>query len=366
MNTVIKYLFAAIIIQLLTATQPAQAQVSESEHISRGFLVNNSTIVDIGNKYGDVVLKTWDRDTLWVQIDYQVSGKNYDQLKLKMKEINFELTQSGHYIVIDTKIGAPESKLVHEFRKLKESIGFSDTEVEINMKITLPDKLDVRINNKFGNIYIDDYNGDVSIDMANGRLKTHNLNGYTNIKMDFTDAIINHIEHGNLEVNYSDLNLTSTQKLRINSKTSNVTITEAANLFVNSSRDDYHIRMIRSFETTSNWTDITINEFTNESDVRMNYGELSIDKIKNGFDYLVVDANSTKINLVFDRDADINFDITTNKDISMPIDATIDSTQRIDSNDKIMRYIGRTGNIDVEDPRLILKTKSSDISILKR
>ncbi|MDA3879771.1 MAG: hypothetical protein PF436_05220 [Prolixibacteraceae bacterium] len=366
MNTTIKFLFAAIVIFSSLTCIPASAQISESEHISRGFIVNSSTIVDISNKYGDIVVKTWDRDTLWVQIDYKVSGENYDQLKLKMNEINFELTQSGHYVVIDTKIGAPQSRIMKEFRKLKETIGFNDTEVEINMIITLPENLDLHLNNKFGNIYIDDYNGDITIDMANGRLKTHNLNGYANLKINFTDAIINHIEHGNIEVNYSDLNLTSTKKLRINSKTSNITITEASSLFVNSSRDDYRIRMISSFETTSSWTDISISEFTKESDIRMNYGELSIDKIKPNFDYLVVDANSTKINLIFDRNADINFDITTNKDISMPLDATIDSTERINPNEKVMRYIGRTGKIDISDPRLILKTKSSDINILKR
>jgi hypothetical protein len=365
MHTTIKYFLVLIFASILTSIS-ASAQVSKSEHISRGFMVDNSSIVDIGNKYGDIVIKTWDRDTLWVQIDYKVSGKNYDEIRQKMNDIDFELTQSGHYVVINTIIGESKNRLLDELKKLKETIGFGETEVEINMKITLPDNLDLRIKNKFGNIYIDDYNGDVTLDMDNGRLKAHNLNGYVNMKVNFADAIVNHIESGRLEVYYSDMNLTSAHRLRIDSKTSNITLTEVASLFVNSSRDDYRIRLISDFETVSNWTDFSISEFTNKSDVRMNYGDLTIENIKPGFDHLVVDANSTSIQLFLNREADVNFDITTNKDISMPIEAVIDSTQQIDPEEKTMRYIGRTGKINTTQPRLILKTNSSDISILKR
>ncbi|MDA3817312.1 MAG: hypothetical protein PF486_08040 [Prolixibacteraceae bacterium] len=365
MYTTLKYSIVLILFSILTNIT-APAQVSESEHISRGFVVDNSTIVDIGNKYGDIVIKTWDRDTLWVQIDYEVTGRNYDEIHQKMKDIDFELTQSGHYVVINTLIGESKNRLLDELKKLKETIGFGETEVEINMKITIPDNLDLRVKNKFGNIYIDDYNGDVTLNMDNGRLKAHNLNGYVNMKVNFADAIINHIDNGRLEVYYSDMNLTSARRLRIDSKTSNITLTEVASLFVNSSRDDYRIRLISDFETVSNWTDFSISEFTNKSDVRMNYGDLTIENIKPGFDHLVVDANSTNIQLFLNRETDVNFDITTNKDISMPMEALIDSTQRINANEKIMRYIGRTGKIETSKPRVILKTNASDVSILKR
>ncbi|HKK81899.1 MAG TPA: hypothetical protein VJ909_06610 [Prolixibacteraceae bacterium] len=365
MHTTLKYYLVLILFSILTSIT-VSAQVSDSEHISRGFMVDNSTIVDIGNKYGDIVVKTWERDTIWVQIDYKVTGRNYDEIHQKMKDIDFELTQSGHYVVINTLIGESKNRLLNELKKLKETIGFGETEVEINMKITLPDNLDLRMNNKFGNIYLDDYNGDVTINMDNGRLKAHNLNGYISMELNFADAIINHIDNGRLEIYYSDMNLASARRLRIDSKTSNITLTEVNSLFVNSSRDDYRIRLISDFETVSSWTDFSISEFTNKSDVRMNYGDLTIENIKPDFEHLVVDANSTSIQLFLDRKADLNFDITTNKDISMPMEAVIDSTRQLDNKDKIMRYIGRTGEISTKQPRLIMKTSSSDISIMKR
>ena len=359
--------FKLILLTLLLFTVGlANAQVSDRKELTKGFLVDKGTIVDVSNKYGDITVNTWDKDSVWVEINYEVSDKNYERLRKKMNEISFELTQSGHFVVVNTVISSSRNMLLDELTKLKETIGVGESQVEINIKLTLPDNLNLRIKNKYGNMYIDDYKGDLTVDLSNGRLKAHDLTGYVNLKISFGDAIINTIDTGNLEIYYSELNLADARKLRINSKTSDITITEVAQLLVNSSRDDYRIRMISSFETESSWTDFSITEFTSQSDIKMNYGDLTIENIRPSMENMMIDARSTKINLYFDKELDVNFDITTNQDINLPMEAKIDSTQQIDEKEKIVRYFGRTGNIKIGKPKLTLKTTEANISILKR
>lgn len=364
-NNIIRELIAfATILMLTTAT--TFAQVSDSDVITKEFEVDKGTIVDLGNKYGDVTIETWEKNLVQVEINYEVSEKNREKLRKKMSEINFELTQSGHYVVINTIIGDSKNMLVGELMKLKESIGVGESTVEINMHVKLPDNLDLRIKNKFGNVYIDDYKGDLTLDLSNGKLKAHDLTGYVSLKLNFGDAIIKSIDTGNLEVYYSDMNISSSRKLRINSKTSDITITEIEELFVNSSRDDYRIRMIADFETQSSWTDFSINEFKQKSDIKMNYGDLTIENIQKSMENIMIDAKSTRISLYFDKDLDVNFDIITDKDLNLPLEAAIDSTEMLNEKEEVMRYLGRTGEIDKGKPTLTLNTSSSDISILKR
>ncbi|MBN1924340.1 MAG: hypothetical protein JW798_00765 [Prolixibacteraceae bacterium] len=350
----------------LLATLTSFSQVSESRQLSKSFKIGKSSVVDISNKYGDISLETWKKDSVNVEIFVQVSEKSRDKLRKKMNDIGFELTQSGHYIVISTILGETQNVFFKEFTKFVETIGITESKVEINMKVKLPDNLDLRINNKFGNVYLDDYSGDVSIDMSNGKLKAHNFDGYCNIKISFGDAFINEIDAGTLEIYYGELNLASARKLRVTSKTSDITITEVGELLANSSRDEYRIRMIDNFETESNWTDFSIAEFNNKSDIRMNYGDLTIEKVKKGFDNIFIDARSTNISLCFDKDTDINFDITTNNEISLPMEATIDQKEKIDEKENIVRYIGRTGDTDTDTPKLTIKTTSGEIILLKR
>jgi hypothetical protein len=369
MKTINKYktlTFILLLSTLLLCTFDVSSQVSRNEHIQRGFNVDKSTIVDIDNKYGDVVIETWDHDSVWVEIDYEVTEKSHDRLRRKMDEIHFELTHTGHYMVINTIIRNNRNSIINEIRRLGESIGVSESQVKINMKIKIPDNLDLRIKNKFGNVFIDNYNGNITIDMSNGRLKANELTGYVKMKISFGDALIHRIDTGNLEVYYADMNLAIARRLRINSKTSNITLTEVNELFVNSSRDSYLIRMISDLETEANWSDFSINEFKSKSDIKMNYGQLTIDHIKPSINNIFIDARSTKIDLFFDPDADVNFDITTNRDISVPNDAIIDATEQISEKDKIMRYKGRTADIEIKKPKLVINTSSANISILKR
>jgi hypothetical protein len=363
-HTLVSILFAFV--GLLFTSDGLFAQVTETRQLSRGFKINKSTIVDIGNKYGDISIETWSHDSVRVEIFVKVSEKSRDRLRKKIEGISFELTQSGHYVVINTQIGDNRNILLSEFTKLKENIGMGESQVEINMKVKMPDNLDLRVSNKFGNVFIYDYKGDVSFDVANGKLKANNLSGYVNMKMNFGDATINSLDAANLEVFYGKLVLASARKLRVVSKTSDIIITEVSQLTVNSSRDTYRIRMIDDLETQSSWTDFSISDFKNRSDVRMNYGDITIENIRSSFESIYIDARSSKINLMFDRKADVNFDIISNKEINLPINSKIDTQEQIDPAEKLVRYVGRTGDIKVEAPRLILKTTSGDISIIKK
>lgn len=342
------------------------AQVSETKEIKKGFSVEKSTIVDINNKYGDVTIETWDKDSILVFIDYTITDKNFDKLKSRAEQIHFELLRSGHYIVINTIISSSRNMLLSELIKLKETIGMAEAQVQINIKVFLPDNLDLRIKNKFGNVYINDYKGDITLEMSNGKLKAHDLSGYVNMQVSFGDVRINSIDSGSLEVYYSEMNLVSARKLRITSKTSNITITEVSQMLVNSSRDNYRIRMIADFETQSNWTDFSITEFKQKSDINMKYGDLTIERINPGFEKILIDAHSTKINLFFDKEADANFDIITNRNMDLPLDAIIDSSEQLNDKERIMRYLGRTGEVGIAKPQLILNTSSADIKIFRR
>lgn len=351
---------------LMLVSSTLNAQVTETREVKKGFRVSKGSVIDIGNKYGDIEIDTWDKDSVKVEVFVRVSEKSRDKLKKKMSEISFEMSQSGHYLVINTRIGDKNNVIFSEFNKIKESIGVGDSQVEINMKVKLPNNLELKVANKFGNIYINDYKGDMTIDIANGKLKAHDLTGYVNLKLSFGDATINTLGSGALEIYYSDMNLSSAKKLRITSKTSDITITEIEDLLANSSRDTYRIRMVSDFETQSSWTDFSISEFHRKSDIRMNYGDLTIESIKSTFSNIYIDSRSSKINLCFDKKADVNFDIITNQDIRLPMDSKIDKKEQIDPKEKLIRYLGRTGDVKIDNPKLILKSSSGEINIIKK
>ena len=48
------------------------------------------------------------------------------------------------------------------------------------------------------------------------------------------------------------------------------------------------------------------------------------------------------------------------------MDSKIDKKEQIDPKEKVMRYLGRTGDVKIDNPKLILKSSSGEINIIKK
>ncbi len=353
---------------LLSCTSAALAQYTDSKVIAKGFKTNKNSMVEITNRYGDINLETWEKDSITVEIKVNVTEKTMGKLHDKLRTINFNLTQSGQFIIINAFVGGDKNIIINEFNRLKENIGVGDSKTEIHMQIKMPANLNLRINNKYGNIYLNDFLGDVNIELSNGKLIAQHLKGFTNLKIGFGDAMIQSVDGANLEVNFGKLNLEKGHRVRISSKTSDITITEVNQLNLGSSRDSYRIRIVDEIDAVANWTDFNISELNKKGSFRMSYGLIAVEKVMPKMERLYIDSRSTKISLFTDFENDLVFDIVSNKELRLPMETQIDSKEVLDNEDKTTRYRGRTGTNtgNQTDPTLIIKSQSGDINMMKR
>ena len=70
--------------------------------ISRDFKAPEGRSLEITNKYGDLIINTWDKDSIKVEIEITAYGKNDDAAEKLMNRIDFDFDQSLNYIEIET------------------------------------------------------------------------------------------------------------------------------------------------------------------------------------------------------------------------------------------------------------------------
>lgn len=358
--------FTAIVFMLLTVS-PVSAQIQKEARLSKQFAANNSTIVDVVSKYSNINVQTWNKDSVAVDIHVIVTEDTEMKAESKLRTIQFDLSQTSDFIVIKVLFQNERKNLfINELSKLKESVGMSDATVEIEMELFVPSNLALQINNKFGNIHLEDFVGDLKIDLSNGKLKANSIKGYGNMRLNFSDAIVGEFGTGKIEVYYGELKLNHSDKLRISSKTSDITIADVADLTINSTRDNYHILSVGHFETQSSFSDYTISEMLQAGKAIVSFGDISINKIAPNFNELFLELKSSNIDLNFTKGSNFNFDITTNKQASLPGDAKVTSKKSITSDDKAFQYLGKIGNSGNEEPRLVIVSQSGSIIITKK
>jgi len=343
----------------------ANAQFTETKEMTKRFSVTPETRIEITNKYGKVELNTWDKDSVIFEINIRVEEKKLSKLEKSIKEIDFDFTQSQHFLIVRTNIGKNRSGLEKEFLKFKESLLQSDGNMEIDFTVWLPGTNDLKVENKFGDIFIGDFSGNVEINLSNGNLKSHDFEGKLDLTLNFADATINEIKSARLDCNFSELYIKKAGELRVVSKSSTFEILEITDLDAESKRDKFRIRLADRIEANGSFTNFRFSELTDRLNLRADYGDLDIEKTAPDFSSIFIESKSTDINLYFDPSSNFGFEIThTKAEIDLCREIEIEAEKSMDEKEKKIKLIGNFGEKSTNDTKLHINADSGEINIM--
>ncbi len=354
--------FAGLII--LTIPMFVMAQFTETKQINKRFKVTPETHIEITNKYGRIKINTWEKDSIIFDIKIKVEDKKLSKLEKAMDEVDFDFINSQHFVIARTKVGENRSGIEKEIANFKESVFQSDGKMDIDVTVWMPKTNQLKVENKFGDVYIDDYLGDIEIILSNGNLKSHDFEGKATLKLSFADATINQLKDGRLDCNYSEIFIKKAEKINIASKSSEFEIIEIKDLITDSRRDKFRVQMIDILDARGSFTNYRITEFKNTLNLKTEYGDLDIEKVANDFKSIYVESKSTDINLSFNEKSEFGFEIThTKSQTSFCRNMTIKKEEVLDEKEKKIQLSGNFGKI-AKSTKLFINTTSGGINIM--
>jgi len=338
------------------------AQYTESREFVKRFAIQAETRIDITNKYGKIELNTWKKDSVVIQFRMEMNEKK--PTKKTLDNLNFDITNSQHFLIVKTPIENNRSSLENEFMKFKETMLQTSGSIRIDLMVWLPDNHELRLENKFGDIIMGDYLGEIQILLSNGKLKAGNLIRKSTINLNFADASVNELLNGRIISNYSDIRLKNSGVVRLESKSSNVEIQNSEDLNIDSRRDKYRMRIAEKIDATGNFSHFMIAELKNKATMRLSYGSLDMEKIMTSFNNIYIDSRSTDVNLYFNPESRFNYQITESKtDLNLGRELKEENREVIDSKENKVRHTGYFNKKTKED-QLIINAVGGETNVL--
>lgn len=353
-----------VILFLVAGVQIALAQYSETREFRRAFKVNPQMKVEIINKYGKIDIKTWAKDSVAVEVSMTVEENRESKIEKSFDNIDFNFSNTPNYLMIETITDKNRSVLGSELLNFKETLLQSSSSIEINYVVWMPSTYNLKVENKFGDISLDDYEGIAEIDLSNGKLKAQNLTKKTTLTLDFAGATINSLPDGIINSNYSDVLIKTSGQLDISTKSSEIEINENNRLTINSRRDKFIVRQTENIEADASFSDFRISSLTNMASLRLNYGDLEIEKVEAGFNDLLLTSSSTDININFSPESTFNFELTESKtDVDMEEAFVVTERDEIDSSEQTNNIQGHYGDVTDGKEKLQINSTSGSISL---
>lgn len=336
------FLVAGIILSFAQAF--SQNFTDEKKYVHQ-FPLTDKTTVDISNKYGKVQILTWDKDSVRVDIDFFISSNSLTRLNKLRQSINFDYSNSNMYVMVKTSFGRSQSNVIDELKDFADALVNGSNEIRIDYIVHIPQNQIIKVANKYGDIYADDLTGDVQLNLSNGDLKANDLNGNTQISLSFGNAFISEFTRGRILAEYGDLNIRSANDISLETKSSKVNIEKAQDVKLKSRRDDYQIEEVNSVTGDGYFSNINIQNLTDELNFSAKFGKIVVDNFRNSFSFVNVNTEYADIDLYFAQGSAFDYDISYYKDalIRLPKEAEEDENKAINPEMTQRVMYGRVG-----------------------
>jgi hypothetical protein len=341
-----------------------EAQFTETRDFMKRFKVLAETRIDITNKYGKIELNTWNKDSVVIQFHMEVNEKKPDKLMKSLEKLDFDISNSPYYLTVKTQVDKTRSPIESELLKFKETMLQTNGSIRIDLVVWLPDNHELRLESKFGDIIMGDYQGETQINLSNGKLKAGDLPKNNSLNLSFADANINKLTNARIICNYSDILIKNSVDLRFESKSSNIEVQNSGDLSIDSRRDKYRILIADKIDASGNFSHFRISEFRNKANLRLSYGSLDMEKILNSFTDIYLETRSADINLYFNPEAKFNFLITEIKtDLKLGRELKVEDKEVLDPKENKVRHSGYFGKKMQED-QLIINAIGGETNVL--
>ncbi|NTW31251.1 MAG: hypothetical protein HGB12_01225, partial [Bacteroidetes bacterium] len=297
-----------IIMFLLILPFKGNSQVFEKQkNVSKSYVVNKDCNIHLCNKYGDIHIVPWDKDSAIFSIDIKVADKKEADADKILKAIDVEFTNTPYYLVVKTVFRDGKNTVISDITDYANNLLNIGKNVEINYIMNVPKTSSLKIENKYGNIYTTNHSGNVQFILSNGDFKANDLTGGdTKIDLSFGNGVVHTITKGKLNIGYSDFEIKNAEKLTIEDKSAKISIAKVGDINIDSKRGKYYIDTVETVTGQTDFSHINIYYLKKSFFLKSLYGEINLTEISNDFSFININSNYTDIKLCIQKSSSIN------------------------------------------------------------
>jgi hypothetical protein len=271
----LNYKYLMISICLATGLSLTGQTYENSRTVREAYRISSNTEVQVINKYGDINLVPWEKDSVVFVIDFSVTSNKQAKVDKISDYIDFDFKATAYYVIAQT-VFEGQNTIWSEMADVASTIFSSGTSTKIDYTVYFPAGNDIKIENKFGNIYTTDHTGKVDITLSNGDMKGHSFIGQTRLKVEFGNVSIDEIANGNVTLGYAELNLEKAGEINFETRSSKLYLNSCEKIHLDSKRDRFYIKSAGELTGDAFFTYLSLDKAMSKVNLKTNYGDFKL------------------------------------------------------------------------------------------
>jgi hypothetical protein len=300
----------------------------------------------IKNKFGDIKCQAWDESSVSIIVTVGVDAPSQEKANKIFDKVDVELTGSRTKVTGITSVD-----------------NVNNANFSITYEIRMPRWITIDLNNQFGDIYLDEADGVVKINLEYGAMEANAFNGpKTELTIKFSDVEAGFMKDGTLNIEYSEWESKGGENLKLISRFSEVSIEKMDIVNIDSQYDDVYFGSAGQVIAISRFSDLEFEKISGDFDFDIEYGNLDVDYISAAFKQGKVRNSFAGASLTFDLKASMNIaaeiefgELSYPKANASMNEETVGYTTHI--------YKGRIGTVTGTPSQLTIEAKNADVNL---
>jgi len=240
----------------------AHPDYEERKQVNKSYQVNPNTSVSFTNSFGKLQVNTWDKNELQVNIEIITRSSNESRAKDMLDRISIAIDDSN-----------PSSSVAFK-TVISNTKSNGNNSMEINYIVYMPKNNPIYLRNSFGDCFLANYNGKVTIKESYGNLNTENLGGDNDVDLSFGGGTskIDGFKSGDLKVSYSNLEIGVMGTANINAQFSNLQVDKLSEATLVAKYGQVNLGEVGSLEANVNFSSFEIDKLNRKLDLDIDYG----------------------------------------------------------------------------------------------
>lgn len=256
----------------------AQDKQHRKMHAVHGMSRNGT--LNLTNSYGNIKLSGWQKNQVSITMDVSVSGRDKKNDGSLMERIQLKVEEnSGGTINVSSIIEKQKEGFLAKYFGLGREMEKASGQIKIDLTVMLPSDANLLVQNKFGNLLIEDWRGRLTVEMAHGDIWLNTDLEQADINLKYGKLKANSLGRANIEIENGSIQLNRTDYMLLQSTGSIVNIGEIEELRITSSKDELYFDYLNEINGSLEFSDLNLRHLGLWMDLELDISELELFEI---------------------------------------------------------------------------------------
>ncbi|MEO9483296.1 MAG: hypothetical protein ABJG47_07620 [Ekhidna sp.] len=349
------------ILLTLIVVSPLLAQVRQERDFKRSFAVPENAKVEVISKYGEVIIRTWDLDSVRFEVVVRAEGKNTSTVSKSMSRVDVKFRKVGSVISAVTEIGSSGGIFGNVINEVGGALG--SNKLKVDYQVWMPKGVMLSVENKYGDLYMADLDGRVNIEVSHGDIKANSISSTLNLKHSFGKSSFGKLNNGMFVLRGSDMTIDEATDLNIESGSSEIRVDKIDRIQLNSRNDKIHLLDANEIMCEGSFTNLTSDLLRGSARLDFSYGDIYLSRIVKDFNSIDITGKSTDINLILNQASYIKTYIKGPEDQMILPNSMLTMQKETFSDDGRISLSGFVGNTNTRHSQLILEADGGELIV---